>query len=551
MDRPIILIVDDDPDVLQSLRRDMQQAYARDYRVLACPSGDDALTTVRDRYAAGRSVALFVVDQRMPGMTGVEFLDQAKGFYPEAKKALLTAYADTSVAIRAINEIGLDHYLLKPWDPPESELYPVVNELLADWRAHHRPPFVGVKLIDHRYSADGYRLRDFLSRNHVPYRWLDVERDAEAPLTLAAAGAEDCLPTVVLPDGRALMRPAPAAVAEAVGIPRTSRSTFYDMTVVGAGPAGLAAAVYGASEGLRVGVFEAEAPGGQAGTSSRIENYLGFPSGLSGADLSRRALDQAARFGAEIVVTTEVTGIDSDGEYRVIRTADGPPVSSHAAILATGVSYRRLDVPGFAALEGRGIYYGAALSEALACGGQDVAIVGAGNSAGQAALLLAGHARQVTILCRGPSLAASMSRYLVDRIEGSANIDVRARTVVTAVHGDDHVSGVDVENRDTGGHEALPLSALFVFIGAAPRTAWTGDLIAKDDRGFIVTGTAVAANGTARAWPLDRPPFLTETSLPGVFAVGDVRHGSVKRVASGVGDGAITVQFIHRYLEQR
>ena len=544
MAKPAIVAVDDDPEVLRAVARDLREHFSREYRILSAASGAEALEVVRTLKLRNQPLALFLVDQRMPEMTGIELLAEAAPHFPGAKRVLLTAYADKDVAIRAINEVRLDYYLMKPWEPPEQLLYPALDDLLLDWRAGYRPPFEGVTVVDHRWSKAGFEIRDFLARNHVPYRRLDVERDAEAKALLALAGS-DALPLVVMPDGARLSRPGIAELADCCGGPRAAETPFYDLIVVGGGPAGLAAAVYGASEGLRTLVVESEAPGGQAGTSSRIENYLGFPNGLSGSDLSRRALTQAQRLGAEFLVARRATGLRVDGPYRYIRLSDGSEISSHALIVASGVQYRRLDVPGVAALEGQGVFYGAAMTEASACKDQDVYIIGGGNSAGQAAIFLGEYARSVTVLIRGKDLTASMSQYLIERIEQAPNIAVMPHTEVARVTGERSLDTLTLRDNRTGAEEIRPAHGLFVFIGAEPRTEWLGDAVLRDARGFIVTGRDVQRG----AWPLQRDPFITETSVPGVFAAGDVRCGSVKRVAAAVGEGSITVSFVHAHLE--
>ncbi len=547
MAKPAILAVDDDPEVLRAVARDLRDHFAKDYRILPAASGGEALDVVRTLKLRNEPLALFLADQRMPAMTGIEFLAEAAPLFPAAKRVLLTAYADRDVAIRAINDVRLDYYLMKPWEPPERLLYPALDDLLQDWQAGYRPPFEGVTVVDHRWSKRGFEIRDFLARNHVPYRRLDVERDQEAKDILAIAGG-DVLPLVILPDGRQLARPTIDELADCCGGPRSAETPFYDLVVVGGGPAGLAAAVYGASEGLRTIVVESEAPGGQAGTSSRIENYLGFPNGLSGSDLSRRALTQAQRLGAAFLVARRVTGLRVDGPYRFVQLSDGSEISCHAMIIASGVQYRRLAVPGVTPLEGAGVFYGAAMTEAAACKDQDVFIIGGGNSAGQGAIFLAEYARSVTILIRGESLTASMSQYLIERIEQSPNIDVLPHTEVTQVTGGTTLETVTLRNNKTGAEETRPAGGLFVFIGAEPRTDWLGDAVVRDTRGFIVTGRDLAQIGGG-LWPLERDPFLTETSLPGVFAAGDVRCGSVKRVAAAVGEGSVTVSFVHEHLE--
>ena len=545
--RPVLLSVDDDAEVLRAVERDLRRHYASEYRVMRADSGASALETLQELKRRTTPVALLLVDQRMPGMSGVELLEQAKALFPDVKSVLLTAYADTDAAIDAINRVRLDYYVLKPWHPPEERLYPVLDDLLDDWRADFRPPFEGIRVIGHRWSPDGHRLRDFLARNLVPYRWLDVEADEEAARLLAAAdGASAKLPVVILGDGRLLSQPTNLGVAEAIGLHTTSDTPFFDVLIVGAGPAGLAAAVYAASEGLNTALVEREAPGGQAGQSSLIENYLGFPQGLSGADLARRALTQARRFGAQILSPQEVTRLEARGAARVVHLGDGSQLTCEALIVATGVSYRRLEAPGVERLTGAGVYYGAAMSEAATCAGADVYVVGGGNSAGQAAVYFSRFARSVTLLVRADSLHHGMSRYLVDQIGATENIDVRLRTAVASVNGEHSLESVTIENLDTGQVETCRSGGVFVFIGAEPRTDWLEGVVERDARGFLVTGPDIAP----AHWPEDRPPHLLETSLPGVFAVGDVRATSVKRVASAVGEGAIAVQLVHRYLNR-
>ncbi|HEY9889171.1 MAG TPA: FAD-dependent oxidoreductase, partial [Candidatus Obscuribacterales bacterium] len=488
---------------------------------------------------------------RMPHMTGVQFLEQASAIFPEAKRVLLTAYADTDAAIRAINIARLDYYLLKPWDPPTEKLYPVLDDLLHDWLAQYHPEFQGIRVIGDRWSAHSYRIKDFLARNQIPYRWLDIERDAEAPKLLTYAQATlPCLPLVLFADGEARANPDNRHIAEKIGLQTQATSPFYDLVFVGGGPGGLAAAVYGASEGLRTVMIEREAPGGQAGTSSRIENYLGFPVGLSGSDLARRAVTQAKRFGVEILTPQEATAIHLKDDYRLVTLADGSTLSSHAVILAMGVAWRRLNVPGVNELTGAGVYYGAAQTEALACQGEEVFIVGGANSAGQAAMYFSRFASKVIMLVRGDSLTKSMSQYLIDQIAATDNIEVWTHASVVAAQGTKNLETLTIANSRTGETQTLPAKSLFIFIGAMPYTDWLADLVARDDRGFLLTGADILQlNGQApRPWSLDRPPFLLETNVPGVFAVGDVRHGSVKRVASGVGEGSICVQFVHQYL---
>ncbi len=550
MTKPVILAIDDEPAVLNAVARDLRKEYGAEYRIMRADSGLAALDAVRDLRRKDQPVALFVVDQRMPGMTGVEFLREAIVLFPDARRVLLTAYADTEAAIRAINEVRLDHYLMKPWDPPEQHLYPVLTDLLDSWRAVYQPRFEGVRLISHRWSAEGHRARDFLARNLIPYRWLDVEEDPEAARLLALIESDDAaLPVLVFPDGSHLARPTPAEIAEGVGLRMHAEADAYDLVIVGAGPAGLAAAVYGASEGLRTLLVEQEAPGGQAGMSSRIENYLGFPVGLSGGDLARRAVAQAARFGAEILTPAEATALRIQDGYPVITLAGGAEIRSQALLIATGVSYRMLDVPGVDRLAGMGVYYGAAITEAMAARGEPVFVLGGGNSAGQAAMYLARFASSVTLLVRGLSLDATMSRYLIAQIEETENISVRTGAEVVEVHGDAHLDAIVIADRDGEEAETLAAHALFIFIGASPRTDWLGDVVARDGRGYILSGPDVApGGGRPLGWTAARNPLWLETSVPGVFVAGDVRHRSIKRIASAVGEGAMAVQFIHTHL---
>jgi thioredoxin reductase (NADPH) len=543
--KPAILAVDDDAPVLRAVERDLRTRYGGEYRILGAGSGADALELVRELTRRGDPVALFLVDQRMPVMTGIEFLTEALVLQPDAKRVLLTAYADTDVAIRAINEIKLDQYLLKPWDPPEERLYPVVDDLLADWIASFRPAFEGIRLLSGRWAPRGHAIRDFLTRNQVPYAWLDPEAD-EAGRQLATSLAEPVDPTqplLVFGDGRVLRDPSNRELADAVGMSTRATLPFYDLVIVGAGPAGLAAAVYGASEGLKTLLVEREAPGGQAGTTSRIENYLGFPSGLSGSDLARRALTQARRLGAEILSSQEVSTIRRDDPYRTVVLDDGSELSCQAVVVATGVSYRQLDVPGAVELAGAGVYYGAATTEAVLYRDAEVGVIGAGNSAGQAAVHLSRFASRVHLLVRGEGLEASMSAYLIEQLRALDNVQLHTRTEVRALRGTEHLEGGVFTGPD--GDVELPISAVFVFIGQQPRTAWLDGVVARDDKGFILTGSDVA---TGQGWNLDREPFLLESSLPGLMAAGDVRHRSVKRIASAVGEGSMAVQFVHLYL---
>ncbi len=552
--RPTIVTVDDDVPVLRAIERDLRTWYAKDYRILAAPSGAEALDAVRELTVRGDPVALFVVDQRMANMTGIEFLTEAIDLQPDARRVLLTAYADTDVAIRAINEIRLDQYLLKPWDPPEERLYPMLDDLLADWAAGYRPPFAGLRLIAGRWAAKGHEIRDYLTRNQVPYHWLDPITDEEGRRVAVSAGvAEDeidpAVPIVVLEDGAVLRDPTVRQIAERVGIQTTAGLPFYDLVIIGGGPSGLAAAVYGASEGLKTVLVEREAPGGQAGTTSRIENYLGFPAGLSGGDLARRALAQARRLGAEILSPREVTAIRSEDPYRYVTLDDGSEISCHAVIVASGVSYRQLEIPGAAELAGAGVYYGAAVTEAVLYRDLEVGVVGGGNSAGQAAVYLARFAKRVLLMVRTSELS-SMSQYLIDQIAAIPNIEVRYRTQITACSGEGHLASATLRCEGDGEptSETLPLSALFVFIGQQPRTEWLPEDVVRDESGFIPTGPAVVLDGKRPpGWP-DRDPFLLESSLPGIFAAGDVRARSVKRIASAVGEGSMAIQFVHQYL---
>jgi thioredoxin reductase (NADPH) len=547
MARPILLAVDDDVSVLEAVVQDLRRQYGATYRVMRAASGQAALDTLAQLKTRQEPVALLMSDQRMPGMTGVEFLERAVETYPEARRVLLTAYADTEVAIRAINTARIHYYLTKPWDPPEEKLYPVLSDLLEDWKAGYRPPFEGLRVIGHRWSLRDHKVRNFLSQNHVPYKWLDVAGNEEAVKLLADAGlSADTLPVVLFADGSSLVDPEPEGLAERVGLRVQAAQEFYDMVVVGAGPAGLAAAVYGASEGLRTVVIEPVAPGGQAGSSSRIENYLGFPSGVTGADLGRRAHTQATRFGAEFV-TQRATGLRIDGQYRFVQLADGREVSSHVVLLAPGVQYRKLGIPGSDRLAGRGIYYGAALVEAVACKDEDVFVVGGANSAGQAALHFAKFACKVTMLVRGEGLSATMSKYLIDEIERTSNIVVEPRTQVLKAMGEERLEALQLSGPK--GECLVPATSLFVFIGAAPGTGWLPPSILKDEKGFLLAGPDLMKDGKLpEVWKEEREPFLLESSVPGVFVAGDVRHGSVKRVASAVGEGSIAVQFVHQYL---
>ncbi|MEU3563828.1 FAD-dependent oxidoreductase [Kitasatospora sp. NPDC006786] len=549
--RTVILTVDDDPAVSRAVARDLRRHYGEDYRVVRAESGASALEALRGLKLRGAPVAVILADYRMPQMNGIEFLEAALDLFPAARRVLLTAYADTNAAIDAINVVDLDHYLLKPWEPPEEKLYPVVDDLLETWRAGEGHAVDVTKVVGHRWSARSSQIREFLARNQVPYRWYSSEEPEGRRLLVAAGQDGRRLPLVVTPDGTALVEPAERDLAAHVGLSTTPTADFYDLVIVGGGPAGLAAAVYGASEGLRTVLVEREATGGQAGQSSRIENYLGFPDGVSGAQLTDRARRQATKFGAELLTACKVTGLEVKGAARTLRFSDGSAVSAHTVILATGVSYRQLDVPGAAGLTGRGVYYGSALTEAAACQGQEVYIVGGANSAGQAAMFLSRTARKVTLLVRAPELAASMSYYLLQRVEDASTVMVLTDTVVEAAHGKEHLEGLTLRNRATGESETVDAQWMYVFIGAAPLTDWLDGTVLRDPRGFVLTGPDLITDGRPPAgWPLDRPPYHLETNVPGVFAAGDVRAESAKRVASAVGEGAMAVMLAHRYLEQ-
>jgi thioredoxin reductase (NADPH) len=549
MSKPTILTVDDDPHVSAAITRDMTSRYGGDYRIVRATSGLEALAVLAKLALRDERVALIAADQRMPQMTGIEMLEQARAHAPGAKLLLITAYADTDVAIKAINDIGLDYYLLKPWDPPDERLYPVTDDLLGDWRQANREHTSDIRVVGHRWSDRSHAIKMFLARNHVPYRWYDIERDAEAERLrdLAQAKAAD-LPLVLVPDGDTLRSPSTLELAGALGLRTSAQQPLYDVCIVGGGPAGLAAAVYAASEGLSTVIVERDAPGGQAGQSAAIENYLGFPKGLSGSDLALRALAQASRFGAEMVLARDVVGFEARGPVRAVLFEGSGEIEARALIVATGVSYRRLKAAGLEELTGRGVYYGTNAGEASQCEGDDVYIVGAANSAGQAALNLARFAKRVVLVARPSTLMDTMSQYLVERITSAPNIDVRYRTEVVAGRGDGHLEALTLANRDSGRTEEVASSWLFVFIGASPHTEWLGPDVIRDDKGFVVTGQDLAGSHYANQWPLPRAPFALETSVPGVFAAGDVRLDSMKRVASAVGEGAMSIYLVHRYL---
>ncbi|WP_430645614.1 FAD-dependent oxidoreductase [Agromyces sp. GXS1127] len=551
MAKPIIMTVDDEPQVLGAIARDLQARYRDDYRIVRSGSGQDALDAVRAFKRRGDAIALFLVDQRMPGMTGTEFLTEALVLYPNAKRVLLTAYADTSAAITSINTLDLDYYLLKPWDPPEDRLYPVIDDLLDDWHASTPPTYEGVRVAGTLWSPTTHAVKDFLARSQIPYQWLDIEKNEGArALVEASSSGLTRLPVVFLPDGTTLFCPDLHELAERIGLRAPAQQPFYDLVVVGAGPAGLAAAVYGASEGLRTAVVEREVPGGQAGTSSRIENYLGFPHGISGADLARRAVTQARRLGAEILSPQSVTAIRVEDSYKIVTLDDGTELRSRALVLATGVDTRTLGVPGEERLAGASVYYGAAASEAAEYAGRRVVVVGGANSAGQGAMFLSRYAAEVTMLVRGAGLESSMSRYLIDQIEATRNITVLPHRRVVALTGEDRLRSVTVADTSTGDEEEMPADAMFVFIGAVPGTELVRGLIELDDHGFVLTGQDLMVDGRRpRGWTPRRDPFPQEASVPGIFAAGDVRHDVMRRVASAVGQGAVAVSLVHKYLE--
>ncbi len=545
MAKPILLAIDDDTSVLEAVVQDLRRHYGQDYRIVRAASGGAALDICRQLKERKEIVALFLSDQRMPGMTGVDFLQQALTVYPEAKRVLLTAYADTEAAIRAINSAKIHYYLNKPWDPPEEKLYPVLDDLLEAWKQGYKAPFEGIRVVGVRWSAMGHAVREFLSRNRIPYQWMNPEQNPEALELLKEKGIDDAkLPVVMFGDGTALVQPTTTELANKVGLRTQAQQEFYDVVVVGAGPAGLAAGVYGASEGLKTLVVEASAPGGQAGSSSRIENYLGFPEGLSGEELGKRAFLQANRLGAEFLTQT-VSGLRTENNYHIVKMSDGQEVTCSVCLIATGVSYCKLNVPGADQFSGTGVYYGAAQTEAMSCKGETVYIVGGANSAGQAAMHFARYAERTHMLVRGNSLEKSMSKYLIDQIARTPNIEVETCTEVIGVSGDGHLECLLLKT--PRGQESRPTSSLFIFIGAEPKTDWLPAELARDGKGFVLAGPDLKGR-TSVKWPLDREPYLLETSVPGVFVAGDVRYNSVKRCASAVGEGSIAIQFVHQYL---
>lgn len=551
MAKPAILIVDDFPQVLYKLKQDLERKYSDRFRLIGADSGPKALDQLKQMSLKSDPVALLLIDAQMPQMNGSELLKQARALNPQARRVLLTTYGDAHTAVEAIKSGLIDYYLMKPWDPPEEGLYPALDDLLTSWLVTHDPSFAEVRVIDHRWSPRRHEIGDFLARNQVPYQWLDVENNTEADHLLEQLGTgREKLPVVIFPDGSCLVDPGFTQIAEKINLKTRAEKPFYDLIIVGSGPAGLAAGVYGASEGLRTLLVEQEAPGGQAGTSSRIENYPGFPAGLSGGELARRAMTQAERFGAEVVTPQKAIGVRKDGRYCCVDLADGSELRCHALLLACGAWYRRLDVPGIAALTGAGVYYGASIAEAMFCTNEDVFVVGGANSAGQAAVYFAKYARRVTMLVRDESLSKDMSRYLVDRVEHTDNIEVKTCTRVVAVQGKQHLESITIINDTTREQKTLPATSLFIFIGAEPHTSWLKGVLHCDERGYVLTGPDLAPDGKPPAGqPQKRESFFLETSVPGIFAAGDVRHGSIKRVASSVGEGAMAVQLIHRYLD--
>ena len=552
MKKPYIIAIDDDLSVLRAVERDLKTKFSSHYRILAADSPQKALGVVRQLTSRGDQVALFLVDQRMPLMSGTEFLQEAIALQPEARRVLLTAYADSAAAIDAINKVKLNHYLMKPWEPPEQHLYPVLADQLEDWQAGNREAFDGVYIVGTRWAPETHRLKDFLAKSQVPYRWIEPEGITDTRVLAALGDKPPSLPVIILPDGSVLERPELSQIAAKLGLAMVPSTRFYDVIVVGAGPAGLACALYCSTEGLSTVLLEREAAGGQAGLSSRIENYLGFPSGLSGADLARRGVAQVRRFGTEVLAPAEAVGLVADGEYRVVKLSNGQELAAHSVVIAAGVQWRRLDVPGMDRLTGAGIYYGAAITEASSCKDEDVYIVGGANSAGQAAVYFSEVARSIRMIVRGDSLSKSMSHYLVERIETIPNISVVPNAEVVEVRGQARLEEITVRHHDTGLTESLPAAALFIFIGAEPHTEWLDGVVCRDGKGFLVTGANLLQNGKRPAgWSLDRDPYLLETNVPGVFAVGDVRDGAIRRVANSVGEGSIVLYFIRQYMRNR
>ena len=552
MTKPLIISIDDDQQVIRSLRRDLRNAYKEEYRVLSSTSANEVLESLVELKKKGEEVALFLSDQRMPEMLGVEFLEKAKGIFPQAKRVLLTAYSDTEAAIKAINDVQLDYYLMKPWDPPDEKLYPVLNDLLEEWQSQYRPAFRGIRVLGYQYSPKSHHVKDFLAGNLIPYQWIDMELNEEAREVLTLHGMEnEALPVILFEDGTAMSDPSIQEMAPKVGLQPNAKSELYDVVIIGAGPAGLAAGVYGGSEGLKTLLVERHAPGGQAGTSSRIENYLGFPNGLSGSDLARRAITQATRFGIEFLSPQTVENIITEGQYKTIQLKDGSQVNTKSIILATGVDYRKLPAKGADDLTGAGVYYGAAITEAASCQDRQVYIVGGGNSAGQGAVYLSKFATKVHVLVRKPDLTSSMSSYLIDQINAIDNIEVMGRHQVKEAKGNGYLTQLEIENIDTGNTFEVPADALFIFIGARPATAWVPGNILRNEKGFVLTSKELKAHADfSKSWKKDRDPLLLETSVPGIFAAGDVRAGAMNRVASAVGEGAMAIKFVHEYLAE-
>lgn len=552
MKKPIIFTVDDDPAVLRAVVRDLRDAYKKSYRILATESANEALDSLKDLKNKGENIALFISDQRMPEMLGVEFLEKAKQIFPEAKRILLTAYSDTDAAIKAINEVQLDYYLMKPWDPPEEKLYPVLNDQLDEWQSNFKPDFEGIKIVGYQWSPKSHAIKDFLSGNLIPYQWLDIETSEKGAELLSINSIEKKdLPIILFTDGTHLVNPSLTQVAENVGMIAVAQQKMYDVAIIGAGPAGLAAGVYGGSEGVNTLLIEKRAPGGQAGTSSRIENYLGFPKGLSGAELSRRAITQATRFGIEFLSPVEVVGIKLRDNYKILELVDGKEINARSVIITTGVNYRKLEAKGLDNFTGAGVYYGAANTEAHACRGQDVYIVGGGNSAGQAAMYLSNFARSVSILIRKPDLSSSMSQYLIDQINGTENVYVQGYSEILEAHGNGRLEQLTIRDNERKEEKKVYAGALLIFIGAKPYTEWLELDIIKDQKGFIETGNGLNKyESFKKAWKLDREPYLLETCSPGIFAAGDVRAGAMNRVASAVGEGAMAIKFVHEYLAE-
>ncbi len=550
MKKPILFAIDDDPQVLRAVQRDLRSNYRSDFRILSTNSPKEALESLPELKKQGETVALFLSDQRMPEMIGVDFLEQAKKTFPEAKRVLLTAYSDTNAAIKAINDVQLDYYLLKPWDPPEEKLFPVLDDLIDEWQANFKPEFQGIKLVGYQYSPKSHTIKDYLSGNLIPYRWLDIETSDKATELVEEHGIElKELPAIFFEDGTHLTQPTPIQIANKLGRNPTASETIYDVAIIGAGPAGLAAAVYGGSEGLKTLLIEKRAPGGQAGTSSRIENYLGFPKGLSGSDLARRAITQATRFGIEFLSPQEVTEIEVNDQYKTVKLGDGSSINAKAVVVTTGVNYRMLESKGVSDFTGAGIYYGAAMTEAHAFKDKQVYIVGGGNSAGQAAMYLSTFAKNVHICIRKDSLVSSMSSYLIDQIDGTENIEVLGETEIIEACGEGNLQKVVLKNGQENSEKEVPADGLFIFIGARPYTDWIKADIIKNERGFIETGRDLAKyDEFAKVWKLDRQPYLLETCSPGIFAAGDVRAGAMNRVASAVGEGAMSIKYVHEYL---